>query len=101
MQIDGRAATTYTLVVGPGQKAAIDLPFGLYNLIFNSSVTSPSATLSSGSNEIMIDGPDTSLGLAVNFDIPLTTGTTAKLALVVYAIGDSATATRVIHYTLS
>ena len=39
MQLDGKKATSGTLVIGAGQQGKLDFPWGSYDLIFNPSNT--------------------------------------------------------------
>ena len=100
MWVDGRSASSGTVVVAPGQKAEIQLPFGKFRLAFNP--TAPAAiTINGAASELVFNGVDNPLGVATTLDIPVNDGTTKHLALALYAIGDGKSATHVLHYTVS
>jgi hypothetical protein len=101
MLIDGRAANTGTIIVGPGQRAQIALPWGMYSLKFDPFKQPQNVSISVGSQEIVFDGTDNALGIAINFTLPLVNNQTGYLTLVVYAVGDGNSATRIVHYTAS
>ena len=100
MFIDGRPVTASgTLVVAPGVKAELNLPFGRFALVFRPE--SPlNIQLSTNPMQIKFDGTDNPLGVSSTFDVPLLTGT-AHLFLAVYTIGEGSAATRVLHFTVS
>jgi len=101
MKIDGRPAKSGTIVVGSGQTGEIDLPWGLFTLVFNPSESTQNINLTSnlGENKIIFNGTDNVLGLATTLNIPLSNGQAASLNLVVYTIGEGVVATRIVHYT--
>lgn len=100
MKINGSAVTASgTLVVAPGARAELTLPFGTFSLEFN-----PNAPLNiqiaTNPLRIKFDGTDNPLGVSSTFSVPLANGT-AELALAIYAIGEGSGAMRIIHYTVS
>lgn len=101
MKINGRPATSGTLVIGAGEQAEINLPWGPFALVFNPDVQPMNISLTSNTRQIVFDGTDNSLGLATTLQIPLTNGQRSNLALAVYAIGHGSSATRIVHYTVS
>lgn len=100
MFIDGRPVTASgTLVIAPGVKAELALPFGRFALVFTPAAPL-NIQLSTNPLEIRFDGTDNPLGVSSTFDIPLMSGKT-HLFLAVYAIGEGTDATRILHYTVS
>lgn len=100
MKIDGRPiVTSGTLVIAPGEKAELSLPFGNFALVFNPTA-SMNVQLSTNPLQIKFDGTDNSLGVSSTFVLPLQNGT-AYLSLAVYAIGEGSGAMRILHYTVS
>jgi hypothetical protein len=100
MQIDGRPAQTGTIVIGAGQAAEISLPWGMFKLVFNPSGSPQNVQLTTNPNRIVFDGTDNALGLSSILTIPLANGQSATLNLAVYAIGEGASADRILHYTV-
>lgn len=101
MKINGRDAVSGTIVVGAGERGTLDFPFGSFATIFNPGVSPPEVTLTSNPPTIVFNGTDNPLGLATSLTIPLVSGVTKYLTLMIYAVGDGDEATRVIHYTVS
>lgn len=100
MLINGKAVTASgTLVVAPGVRAELALPFGTFLLVFKPDAPS-NIRLTTNPMEIQFDGVDNPLGVSSTFSIPLTNGN-ADLVFAVYAIGEGSAATRIIHYTVS
>ncbi|MCZ7494123.1 hypothetical protein O8B39_06410 [Agrobacterium rhizogenes] len=101
MKINGRPATSGTLVIGSDERAELDLPFGTFALVFNPSTLPVNVQMTVNPPKITFNGTDNSLGLGTSLTIPLSGGNSAKLSFAIYAIGDGENATRVLHYTLS
>lgn len=100
MKINGKPVTASgTLVVAPGAKAELTLPFGTFALEFN-----PGAPLNiqiaNNPLRIKFDGTENPLGVSSTFTVPLESGA-AELAIAIYAIGEGSDAMRIIHYTVS
>lgn len=100
MKINEKPVTASgTLVVAPGAKAELSLPFGNFALEFN-----PNAPLNiqitTNPLRIRFNGTDNPLGVSSTFTVPLENGA-AELALAIYAIGEGSGAMRIIHYTVS
>ena len=101
MKIDGRQAVGGTLVVAPGQQGEIQLPWGSFALVFNPLASPQNIRLTSTPPQILFDGTDNPLGIGTTLTVPLVTGQSKNLTLVVYSIGDSTTAYHIVHYTTS
>lgn len=99
--IDGRSASSGTIVIQPGQRGELQFPFGRFELQFNPAKTPANVNLSTGPNRITFDGTDNSLGVTSSFTIPFANGKDAQLTFAVYAIGADNNVTRIVHYTLS
>lgn len=101
MEIDGRPATSGTIVIGAEQKSAINLPWGKFELVFNPLNSPQNVQLTTNPMQIIFDGTDNPLGLTTVLKLPLTSGQQATLNIAVYAIGDGSAATRIVHFTVA
>lgn len=101
MKINGRAATSGTIVIGEGQRAEIELPWGSYELIFNPNVQPQNVSLSTSPPQIVFDATDNSLGMVTTFEIPLRNGQRVTLNIAVYTVGSDATLSRLVHYSFA
>ncbi|MFN7108713.1 MAG: hypothetical protein ACK4MY_10870 [Brevundimonas sp.] len=100
MKINGRNAQAGTLVIGVGQTAELDLPWGSFSLVFNPNAQKQNISLNGGSRQILFDATDNALGIGTTLNIPLSNGTNVSLNLAVYSIGDGTAVTRIVHYTV-
>ncbi|WP_143217308.1 hypothetical protein [Acetobacter sp. DsW_063] len=99
--IDGNPViASGTLVVAAGTQAKLNLPFGLFTLIFNPELPT-NIQLSTNPMQIKFDGTDNPLGISSSFNLPLANNVTMRLVLAVYSIGEGSNATRIVHYTVS
>jgi hypothetical protein len=101
MRLDGRPATSGTIVIGAGQQGAIELPWGTFDLVFNPDVQPQNVQLIASPPQIVFDGTDNPLGLTSVINIPVASGGSATLNIAVYAIGDGAAANRIVHFTVA
>lgn len=100
MKINGKAAQSGTLVIGPGQSAELDLPFGSFQLLFNPSIQPQNVQLTTTPPQIVFDGMDNTLGVGTSLTIPLQNGF-VTLTIVIHSLGDGSSVYRIINYTVA
>jgi hypothetical protein len=100
MKINGKVATSGTLVIGAGQSGEIELPWGQFTLIFNPMAAIPNITINPAAHQIVFEGTDNPLGIATSILIPLSSGQNATINFAVYSLGEGSSVTRVVHYSL-
>lgn len=101
MKVNGKTVLSHgTLVIGPNERGELQLPWGLFALVFKAADVR-NIRLTTSPPEITFEGTDTPLGLATTLSVPLSNGQTSTLTIAIYSIGEGSAATRVVHYTVS
>ncbi|USI73171.1 hypothetical protein [Sphingomonas morindae] len=102
MVIDDHAVTASgSLLVAPGERATLNLPFGVFELAFRSTGATPRIDVQLAPRRILFDNADDPPGHAEIITIPRQNGGAVRLRLWVRAIHSERGRFRLIHYTTS
>lgn len=92
-------ATSGSVVVGASEKGSIQLPWGIYSLIFSSDGSPMNVMINHDLKTILFNGTDNPLGSAVGLKIPMSDLTVYVLNLAIYTIGEGVNAARIVHFS--
>lgn len=98
MQINGNTVFNGTIVVAPGEQAAIQLPGGLLAIDFRTDSGAGRIEFIAGT--LVFFNMDNPLGSAATPTITPAGGAPVQLRLALYAIGEGSNAYHVLHYTV-
>jgi hypothetical protein len=97
MQINGKPVFNGTIVVAPGENAAIQLPFGIAPVDFRTDAGAGRIEFLGGT--IVFFNMDNPLGTAASPTLTVPEHPPLQLRFALYAIGEGPGAYHVLHYT--